>query len=151
MVAVLPVVVALIILGLQFESGMRERDVFLRLGEGGDSPALWYEAVKKAAEEGDVASGRKFYTKAVGGDTESPVLGASSDLEDRLWPERRLEREWRKIEGLVNEGRSAQVLLRGVEIKWLLGEKNEARELWVRAWAIDPNGEVQKIKERLGI
>lgn len=141
--SVLPVVILLVVVGMEIEQPVigKEREAFLRLGEKSDSPTGLYQVAKVAAKSGDLESGKYYLALAEKKNQDSPILGLSSELEEFLWPERRLEREWEKIVGWVEAGNSAKVLLRGALIWWQLGDGKLAGDLWQKAWEIDPNDE----------
>lgn len=136
--AILPVAVAIVILGAQLKEG--ERELYLDLGGSASTTSL-IKLVNQAVDAGDIELAKEIYKKAESVSASSLVLGASSDLEEKLWPELVWQREWEEIRVLVQEGRSAKILLRGAKIKWEMGEKEEAISLWEKARALDPNDE----------
>ncbi len=151
LVNLLPMVVVISVLGIHL-SQKGDRRLFLKLGEGDNSPALLYELSLRASNDGDIKLGQEMFDRATNSRTDSPVLGVSSELEEKLWPQLRWQREWQKIEGFVGEENSAKVLLRGAFIKEELGEQEKAAELWEKAWKLDPNdSETEKIKKVLNI
>ncbi len=147
----LPVLAILFILGLQTGviRAKNERGLFLELGKGQDSPALFNQLAKKAVDGGDLVTARAAYGLAL---NDSRVLGADSAFEERLWPEKRWQREWREIEELFLKTNSAKVLLRAAVVKFEMQEKEEAKRYWELAFEMDPNDEdVMRVKESLGL
>lgn len=153
LMAMLPVVAILFVIALQtgIVRASAERNLFLELGKGAESPALYYQLANEAVKRGDLNTARKAYFLTL--KSEGPqVLGASSELEEKLWPEKRWQREWSEVELLFFRTNSAKVLLRAALIKFELNETQEARKYWGLAYEADPNDEeVVRVREILGL
>jgi len=98
--------------------------------------------IRAAAARGDYELARKLYEEDK---QTAQVLGAQSDLEELVYPERRLEREiveWR--EKLSKYPGNRDILLYLTKLYIQAGDREKAREYWEEARVLDPNGEAVK-------
>jgi len=77
--------------------------------------------------------GEKYMSK------DSPVLGASSEIEDLIWPETKLLEEVKRLSDEDIAPRSRSLLLNLAIDYWSLGESELAKEALEKAARIDPN------------
>jgi len=77
--------------------------------------------------------GEKYMSK------DSPVLGASSEIEDLIWPETKLLDEVKRLSDEDIAPRSRSLLLNLAIDYWSLGESELAKEALEKAARIDPN------------
>jgi len=97
--------------------------------------------IGKSASAGDYKLADTLYRQYRVSGIEYRVLGAESELEDRVYPEKVVERRIAGLEGKLTEYPDNKELY--LELSRLYGEiENEerAQEYWERARVLDPNG-----------
>ena len=107
------------------------------------------EIVKKAAELGDYQLAQGMFEQIQDSASTRQVLGANTDLEELVYPERRVEREKREWEA-QNEKYPGHrdILLNLALLSGLTGETEKESEYYEQARVLDPNGNsVQEIRE----
>ena len=98
------------------------------------------EVVEKAVEVGDYETARKMYQAS--GSTHQ-VLGAESELENLVYPERVVERRITEVESLLEQYPSHRdILLELSRLYGQLGDQEKAQDYWEQARILDPNNEM---------
>lgn len=102
------------------------------------------EAIERAAKAGDYELAQDLYEQCqVTQCHDSRVLGAESELEDLVYPERRIEREIVRYEELNTKyPGSRAILITLYELYKQVGEEEKAKIFWEQARILDPNNEI---------
>lgn len=101
------------------------------------------QAIEKAARAGDYPAARRLLEK----DSKSSVLGADSELEELVYPERKVEREIARYEELNGKyPGSRDILVALSKLYKQLGNEEKAKERWEEAKKLDPNNEIFREK-----
>ena len=98
--------------------------------------------IEKAAERGDYTTASQLWSnqdRVAGNET---ILGAESELEDKVYPERVVERQIAELEGKLGEyPEHRDILLEISRLYRELGEQEKANDYFEQARILDPNGE----------
>lgn len=109
------------------------------------------EIIREAARRGDYELAQSLYEQRTV-NNEQRVLGADSELEELVYPEKRLEREiaeWE--EKLERYPGHRDILLMLAQLYEQGGKSEKAREYWDEARILDPNGSrVEETRQKLG-
>lgn len=101
--------------------------------------------IERAAERGDYQIARELFGKGAGGADNQDVLGVTSALEDKVYPEQVVVREIARLEGKLAEyPEHRDILLEISRLYGELGEEEKAKSYFERARVLDPNGEFFK-------
>ena len=103
------------------------------------------ELISLAIKHGDLGFARSEYERGI----VDKVLGANTEIEDKLWPERVIRRRIEELEEELKTGiESREVNLRLMVLYLELGDKERAKEYFLSAERIDPNDEtVMELRE----
>lgn len=107
--------------------------------------------IREAAKSGDYTLAQELYRENYESRIKNNVLGLQSDLDELVYPERKLEREiaeWE--EKLARYPTHRDMLLALAELELAAGNVETARQYWEEARKLDPNGkEVSEAAEKL--
>jgi len=151
LVGLIPVLVMMVIASLNlFPVNDELRKEQHRTGQFPYSTLAHWDLARESAKRFDYTVAEKEYRlgeKYMSKD--SPVLGASSEIEDLIWPETKLLEEVRGLSGVDVAPRSRSLLLKLAIDYWSLGESELAKEALEKAARIDPNDSSVSRTERL--
>lgn len=104
------------------------------------------EAIEKAARLGDYKLAQELYEKChVSQCHDGKVLGADSELEELVYPERKVEKEITKYEELnVKYPENRDILLMLSQLYNEIGNVEKSTEYREEARVLDPNSEIFK-------
>ena len=98
--------------------------------------------IEKAAERGDYATASQLWSNQERTTGNETILGVESELEDKIYPEKVVERQIAELEGKLEEYPDHRDIL--LEISRLyreLGEWEKSDDYFEQARILDPNGE----------
>lgn len=130
------VLIVVIVLGMSIASGYFTSSPLF----GGKN-----EMVRWAARAGDYGLADTLYRQYQLESKEYQVLGAETELEELVYPERKIEHEILKREELLIRYPGYRDLLINLsELYKMAGEQERAAEYWEQARILDPNNEIFK-------
>ncbi len=98
--------------------------------------------IEKAAERGDYTTASQLWSNQDRTAGNESILGAESELEDKVYPERVVERQIAELEGKLGEyPEHRDILLEISRLYRELGEQEKAEDYFEQARVLDPNGE----------
>lgn len=99
------------------------------------------EAIRIAAGQGDYEMARKLLDRCQMSDFRFQVLGASTEIEDLVYPERKVERMIAELtDGLSKYPENKDIYKQIAQLYYQLGNDELAREFSEKARVLDPNG-----------
>jgi tetratricopeptide (TPR) repeat protein len=100
------------------------------------------EVVEKASKRGDYATAAKYFEQT---SLNENVLGADSELEDRVYPDRMVEREITRLEEqLAQTPNHFEIYLELARLNTLIGNTEQSSEYREKARILDPNNVIFK-------
>lgn len=100
------------------------------------------EVVEKASERGDYTTAKRFFEPVSGNEN---VLGAESELEDKVYPEKVVGRKIADLEDdLVKHPNHFEILLELSRLNTLIGNADKSSEYREKARILDPNNAIFK-------
>lgn len=103
------------------------------------------EAIERTARLGDYELARRLLKEQENKNMEYRILGADSELEELVYPERKVEKEITKYENLNEKyPENRDILLMLSSLYYEIGNVEKAKEFRERARLLDPNNEIFK-------
>ena len=156
LVELIPVLVVLVVVSLNLSPVNDElRNRQHQAGRFPHSALAHWSLARETAKKFDYSVAEREYRlgeKYI--DKDSPILGASSEIGDMVWPEIKVEEELKRMSDMDGVSRSRSLLLKLAIDYWSLGDNKSAREMLEEAVSIDPNdgmtGEVRQLLDEEG-
>jgi tetratricopeptide (TPR) repeat protein len=99
-----------------------------------------WEIIEKAANVGDYQTAQALFEKYQIFEEKSQVLGAETELEARVYPERQVEKRIQELkEKLQDYPEYPDILLEIARLYRAIGNEEAAQEYWEQARILDPN------------
>lgn len=138
----LPVVMLMVLgSGLIFGKGMsvKEKTIKNTVMEKPYSTLAHWQMAKWAAETGDNSLAKKEFGLGEMLTRNQRVLGASTLVEEEIWPEIKVEREIEKLEEYTKFNLSREVLIKLSNLYRIKGDKDRTEYYLGEAKMVDPN------------
>lgn len=140
--ALVPVLLLALVGGLIFlPSEGKHRSVFMKVAEEVTSPLAHGELAREAALGDDYRLAEAEFEQMQRLSGNSRVLGWQSELEELIWPEKKIRRDIEKWEEQIEKRPSRDLYLKLAEGYWRLGEAEKSEQYVRKAQELDPNND----------